>query len=146
MSLKERITEDIKTYMREKDTVSLNAVRMLKSDVKNTEIDTMKELDDAGIIKVVQSGIKKRKDSAEVYVKAGRQELADKELAEIKALEKYLPEQLGEEEIEALVKNTVAEMEQDSRKNFGMVMKAVMAKVSGRADGKTVSEVIKRVI
>ncbi len=146
MSLKERITEDIKTYMREKDTVSLNAVRMLKSDVKNAEIDAMKELDDAGIIKVVQSGIKKRKDSAEVYVKAGRQELADKELAEIKALEKYLPEQLGKEEIEALVKNTVAKMEEDSRKNFGMVMKAVMAKVSGRADGRTVSEVIKRVI
>lgn len=146
MTLKEQIVEDIKTYMREKDTVSLNAVRMLKSDVKNAEIETMKELDDAGVIKVVQSSIKKRKDSADVYAKANRQDLADKELAEVKALEKYLPKQLSEMEIEKIVKNTAAEMEPDKQKNFGMVMKAVMAKISGRADGRTVSEVIKRTI
>ncbi len=146
MSLKERIAEDIKTYLREKDTVSLNAVRMLKSDIKNAEIEAIKELDEAGIIKVVQSGIKKRKDSADVYAKANRQDLADKELAEVKALEKYLPKQLSEAEIEAIVKGTLEEMEEGNRKKIGVILKTVTAKIPGQADNKTISEVIKRMI
>lgn len=146
MSLKNQILEDIKTFMKEKDTVSLNAVRMLKSDIKNAEIAAIKELDDEGIIKVVQSSIKKRKDSAEVYIKAGRQELADKELAEIKTLERYLPAQLSVEELEKIIKDTINELDADKRQNFGIVMKSVLSKVSGKADGKTVSEIIKRTI
>ena len=146
MSLKERIAEDIKTYLREKDTVSLNAVRMLKSDIKNAEIEAIKELDEAGIIKVVQSGIKKRRDSADVYAKANRQDLADKELAEVKALEKYLPKQLSEAEIEAIVKGTIEEMEEGDRKKIGVILKAVTAKIPGQADNRTISEVIKRII
>ncbi len=146
MSLKNQILEDIKTFMKEKDTVSLNAVRMLKSDIKNAEIAAIKELDDEGIIKVVQSSIKKRKDSAEVYIKAGRQELADKELAEIKTLERYLPAQLSVEELEKIIKDTISELDADKRQNFGIVMKSVLSKVSGKADGKTVSEIIKRTI
>lgn len=146
MSLKNQIIEDIKVFMKEKDTISLNAVRMLKSDIKNAEIASLKELDDAEVIKLVQSSIKKRKESAEVYSKAGRQELADKELAEIKTLEKYLPQQLSEEEIVSIVNATIQELDGDKQKNFGIVMKAVMAKISGQADGKTVSEIIKRTI
>lgn len=146
MSLKNQILEDIKTFMKEKDTVSLNAVRMLKSDIKNAEIAAIKELDDEGIIKVVQSSIKKRKDSAEVYIKAGRQELADKELAEIKTLERYLPAQLSVEELEKIIKDTINELDADKRQNFGIVMKSVLSKVSGKADGKTVGEIIKRII
>lgn len=146
MSLKERIAEDIKTYLREKDTVSLNAVRMLKSDIKNAEIEAIKELDEAGIIKVVQSGIKKRRDSADVYAKANRMDLADKELAEVKALEKYLPKQLSEAEIEAIVKGTLEEMEEGDRKKIGVILKAVTAKIPGQADNRTISEVIKRII
>lgn len=146
MSLKERIAEDIKTYLREKDTVSLNAVRMLKSDIKNAEIEAIKELDEAGIIKVVQSGIKKRRDSADVYAKANRMDLADKELAEVKALEKYLPKQLSEAEIEAIVKDTLEEMEEGDRKKIGVILKAVTAKIPGQADNRTISEVIKRII
>lgn len=146
MSLKNQIIEDIKVFMKEKDTISLNAVRMLKSDIKNAEIASLKELDDAEVIKLVQSSIKKRKESAEVYSKAGRQELADKELAEIKTLEKYLPQQLSEEEIASVIKSTIQELDGDKQKNFGIVMKAVMAKISGQADGKTVSEIIKRTI
>ena len=103
MSLKEQILEDIKHYMKEKDSVALNAVRMLKSDVKNAEIAAISELDDEGVIKVVMSSIKKRKDSAEIYAKNGRQELADKELAEIKVLEKYLPAQLDDESSKKLL-------------------------------------------
>lgn len=143
MTLKEQILEDIKHYMKEKDNVALNAVRMLKSDVKNAEIAAIKELDDEGIIKVVASSIKKRKDSAEIYIKNGRQDLADKELAEIKVLEKYLPAQLDDEAIKAIINEVIASLDDSMKKNFGAVMKNVMAKVGSSAEGKRVSELIK---
>ena len=143
MTLKEQILEDIKHYMKEKDNVALNAVRMLKSDVKNAEIAAIKELDDEGLIKVVASSIKKRKDSAEIYIKNGRQDLADKELAEIKVLEKYLPAQLDDEAIKAVINEVIASLDDNMKKNFGAVMKNVMAKVGSSAEGKRVSELIK---
>ena len=142
MTLKEQILEDIKHYMKEKDNVALNAVRMLKSDVKNAEIAAIKELDDEGVIKVVASSIKKRKDSAEIYIKNGRQDLADKELAEIKVLEKYLPAQLDDEAIKAVITEVIASLDDNMKKNFGAVMKNVMAKVGSSAEGKRVSELI----
>lgn len=143
MTLKEQILEDIKHYMKEKDNVALNAVRMLKSDVKNAEIAAIKELDDEGVIKVVASSIKKRKDSAEIYIKNGRQDLADKELAEIKVLEKYLPAQLDDEAIKAVINEVIASLDDNMKKNFGAIMKNVMAKVGSSAEGKRVSELIK---
>lgn len=143
MTLKEQILEDIKHYMKEKDAVALNAVRMLKADVKNAEIAAIKELDDEGVIKVVASSIKKRKDSVEIYIKNGRQDLADKELAEIKVLEKYLPAQLSDEEIKTVIKDVIASLDDNMKKNFGAVMKNVMAKVGSSAEGKKVSELIK---
>ncbi len=146
MTLKEQILEDIKHYMKEKDNVALNAVRMLKSDVKNAEIAAIKELDDEGVIKVVASSIKKRKDSAEIYIKNGRQDLADKELAEIKVLEKYLPAQLDDEAIKAVINEVIACLDDNMKKNFGAVMKNVMAKVGSSAEGKRVSELIKGIL
>lgn len=146
MTLKEQILEDIKHYMKEKDNVALNAVRMLKSDVKNAEIAAIKELDDEGVIKVVVSSIKKRKDSAEIYIKNGRQDLADKELAEIKVLEKYLPAQLDDEAIKAVINDVIASLDDNMKKNFGAVMKGVMAKVGSSAEGKRVSELIKGIL
>lgn len=143
MTLKEQILEDIKHYMKEKDNVALNAVRMLKSDVKNAEIAAIKELDDEGVIKVVASSIKKCKDSAEIYIKNGRQDLADKELAEIKVLEKYLPAQLDDEAIKAVINEVISSLDDSMKKNFGAVMKNVMAKVGSSAEGKRVSELIK---
>lgn len=143
MTLKEQILEDIKHYMKEKDTIALNAVRMLKSDVKNAEIAAIKELDDAGVIKVVASSIKKRKDSAEIYTKNGRQDLADKELAEIKVLEKYLPEQLSDDAIKSIINGVISSLDDNMKKNFGAIMKNVMAKVGSSAEGKKVSELIK---
>lgn len=146
MTLKERILEDMKRYMKEKNQVYLDTVRMLKSDVKNAEIEAMKELQEADIIKLVQTSIKKRKDSAEIYTKAGRKELADKEFAEIKALEAYLPEQLSDVELTKIITETVAELEDDMKKNFGAVMKKVMPKVAGKAEGKKISELINGLI
>ena len=143
MTLKEQILEDIKQKKKKKDNVALNAVRMLKSDVKNAEIAAIKELDDEGVIKVVASSIKKRKDSAEIYIKNGRQDLADKELAEIKVLEKYLPAQLDDEAIKAVITEVIASLDDNMKKNFGVVMKNVMAKVGSSAEGKRVSELIK---
>lgn len=146
MTLKEQILEDIKHYMKEKDNIALNAVRMLKSDIKNSEIAAIKELDDEGIIKVVASSIKKRKDSAEIYIKNSRQDLADKELAEIKVLEKYLPAQLDDEVIKAVINEVIASLDDNMKKNFGAVMKNVMAKVGSSAEGKRVSELIKGIL
>ena len=146
MTLKEQILEDIKHYMKEKDNIALNAVRMLKSDIKNAEIAAIKELDDECIIKVVASSIKKRKASAEIYIKNSRQDLADKELAEIKVLEKYLPAQLDDESIKAVINEVIASLDDNMKKNFGAVMKNVMAKVGSSAEGKRVSELIKGIL
>lgn len=146
MTLKERILDDMKRYMKEKNQVYLDTVRMLKSDVKNAEIEAMKELEEADIIKLVQTSIKKRKDSAEIYIKAARQELADKEFAEIKALEAYLPEQLSDAELTKIIKETIDELEEAMKKNFGAVMKKVMPKVAGKSEGKKVSELINGII
>ena len=146
MTLKEQILEDINYYMKEKDNIALNAVRMLKSDIKNAEIAAIKELDDECIIKVVASSIKKRKDSAEIYIKNSRQDLADKELAEIKVLEKYLPAQLDDESIKAVINEVIASLDDNMKKNFGAVMKNVMAKVGSSAEGKRVSELIKGIL
>ena len=146
MTLNEQILEDIKHYMKEKDNIALSAVRMLKSDIKNAEIAAIKELDDECIIKVVASSIKKRKDSAEIYIKNSRQDLADKELAEIKVLEKYLPAQLDDESIKAVINEVIASLDDNMKKNFGAVMKNVMAKVGSSAEGKRVSELIKGIL
>lgn len=146
MALKEQILDDIKTFMKEKNSVALNAVRMLKSEIKNAEIAAIKELDDEGVIKVVMTNIKKRRESAEIYLKNGRQELADKENEEIKVLEKYLPRQLSDDEIISIIKDIIAGLADNEKKNFGIVMKSTMAKVGSQAEGKHVSELIKGII
>ncbi len=146
MSLKEQLNDDMKLYMREKNAVNLGTIRMLKAEIKNAEIEAMKELSDDDIIKVILSSIKKRKDAADIYVKSSRQELADKELAEVEALQKYLPAQLSAEEIKAIVTEVVAELDDAAKSNFGMVMKATMAKVGAGAEGRIVSGIIKEMI
>lgn len=142
MSLKDQITEDMKTYMRSKNTVALGAVRMLKSEIKNVEIDSG-ELDDAGVQKVIATAIKKRKDAAEQYTNAGRPELAEKEMAEAEFLSKYMPQQLSEDEVKAIVAEACEGVDTSDKKNFGKVMQAVMAKAGGRADGKLVNQLVK---
>ena len=146
MSLKEQILEDIKKYMREKNQTALNAVRMLKSDIKNAEIAAISELDDNGVIKVVASNIKKRKDSIEMYIKNGRQELADKEMEEIKILEKYLPTQLSDEDVIKIIKEVISSLDDNMKTNFGVIMKAVREKVGNQAEGKRVKELIEGII
>jgi len=142
MSLKDQITEDMKTYMRAKNTVALSTVRMLKSEIKNVEIDNG-ELDDAGVQKVIATAIKKRKDAADQYANANRPELAEKELQEAEFLSIYMPQQMSEEEVKAIVAEACEGVDTADKKNFGKVMQAVMAKAQGRADGKIVNQLVR---
>lgn len=143
--LSQQITEDMKTAMREKNTVALNTIRMLKSAVKNAAIEkggADAELEDAEVMAVVRKEVKKRQDSIEQYEKAGRDELAEQEKAEIEILNGYLPEPLSTEEIEKIVDAAIAEVGATSRKEMGQVMKIVQAEIAGRADGKTLSQAV----
>jgi len=143
MALKEQILEDMKQFMKDKNQVALGAVRMLRSEIRNAEIEKSGDLNDDEIVKLVSTAVKKRKDSARQYEEAGREDLASKELEEIKVLEKYMPEQLSEDEIRNIVNNEISKLDSSDKKYFGQVMKAVMAEVGNRADGKLVNRIVK---
>lgn len=149
MSLSEQIQKDIVEAMRSRDELRLSTLRMVKSALKNKEIDKRAPLDDKEAQQILSTLIKQRKDSIEQFQKGGRQELADKEAAEILIIEAYLPKALGEEEITAAVKATIAEMSSPAMKDMGAVMKNSMAKLQAsgaRVDGKVVSEVVKKLL
>jgi uncharacterized protein YqeY len=141
--LKEQLDAELKSAMRAKDEVKLSVVRMLKSAIKYREIELIKPLDDAGILGVISSEIKRRRDSVEQYVAGKRQDLADKEEAEIKVLQGWLPAQLSEEELRKLVEAAVQKSGAQGPKDMGAVMKLLMPDTQGKADGKVVSELVK---
>jgi hypothetical protein len=144
MALREKLDEDLKSAMRAKDSLRMNTVRALKSAIKYREIELMKPLDDAGILGVMATEIKRRRDSVEQYRAGNRVDLADKEEAEIKILQEFLPQQLTREEVEARVAEVVARVGAQGPKDMGAVMKALLPEVQGRADGKVVSELVKQ--
>lgn len=148
MTLTAQISEDIKTAMKAKDTVTLNVVRALKSALKYAAIEKLGaegELPDADALGVVRKEIKKRQDSVASYETANRQDLADTEKAEIAVLEKYLPAAMSAEDLVSLVEAVIAEVGATSKKEMGAVMKVLQERAAGRADGKTLSsEVSKR--
>lgn len=144
MALREKLDEDLKSAMRAKDSLRMNTVRGLKSAVKYREIELMKPLDDAGILGVIATEIKRRRDSVEQYRAGNRPDLADKEDAEIKILQEFLPQQLTAAEVEAKVVEAIAKVGAQGPKDMGAVMKALLPDVQGRADGKVVSELVKQ--
>jgi uncharacterized protein len=147
MSLIEQIQQDITTAMKARDEQRLSTLRMVKSALKNREIEKMAPLDGKESHAVLNTLIKQRKESVEQFTKGGRQEMADKEAAEILVIESYLPQAAGEDEIIAGVKTVIAEMGSPTMKDMGTVMKNAMARFSGagmRVDGKVVSEAVKR--
>jgi uncharacterized protein len=145
MSIVDQITQDITQAMKARQEHRLSTLRMVKSALKNKEIDKRAPLDDKEAMAVLSTLIKQRKDSIEAFTKGGRQELADKEAAEIVLIETYLPKSLGEDELVATVHATIAEMGSPTMKDMGTVMKNLMAKFGGaRVDGKLVSEIVKR--
>ena len=144
MSLKERITGDMTAAMKAKDAARLSTLRMVKAAVQNREIEKGGALSDDELTKLLQSLVKQRRDSVEQYEKAGRAELSEKERAEIAVIEEYLPRPASREEIERAVEEAVAETGATSMTEMGTVMKAALARLSGRnADGKAVSEAVK---
>jgi uncharacterized protein YqeY len=144
MALREKLDEDLKSAMRAKDSLRMNTVRALKSAIKYREIELMKPLDDAGILGVVSTEIKRRRDSVEQYRAGNRADLADKEDAEIRILQEYLPQQLTQAELEAKVDEVIGRVGAQGPKDMGAVMKALLPDVQGRADGKVVSELVKQ--
>jgi hypothetical protein len=144
MALRERLDEDLKSAMRAKDSLRMNTIRGLKSAVKYREIELMKPLDEAGILGVAATEIKRRRDSVEQYRAGNRPDLADKEEAEIRLLQDYLPQQLPAAELEAKVDEVIARVGAKGPKDMGAVMKALLPEVQGRADGKVVSELVKQ--
>src|SRR6202043_2757693 len=147
MSLIEQIQKDITAAMKAREEQRLSTLRMVKAALKNREIEKMAPLDDKESQAVLTTLIKQRKESVEQFTKGGRQEMADKEAAEIVLIESYLPKAAGETEVVAGVKAAIAEMGAPTMKEMGGVMKQVMARFSAagmRVDGKVVSEVVKK--
>ena len=143
MSLKEQLMSDFKDAMKAKDEVRKNTISFARAAVKQYEIDNRKELDDEGIVAILAKQVKMRKDALSDFEKAGRVDLADAYKQEIEVLQKYLPAQLGADEIRDIVKATAAELAiEGGKQNMGKLMGAVMGKVKGVADGNDVRKVI----
>ena len=145
MTLKDKIISDMTAAMKAKDAVRTSTLRMVKAAIMNREKEGAGELSDDDVLKLMRSQLKQRRDSVEQYQKAGRQDLADKEIAEIAVIEFYLPQAASEAEIEQAVTEAITETGATSMKEMGAVMKSVMVKLAGKnADGKTVSETVKK--
>ncbi len=144
MNLKKSLENEMKEALKSKDSLKLQTIRFLLAQIKNKEIDQRRELADEEIYKVIQTLVKQRKESIEFSEKAGRSDLVDKEKAELKILESYLPKMLSEEEILKIIDEVAGEIGASGSKDFGKLMKAVMAKVAGRADGNKVNELVKK--
>lgn len=143
MSLKDRITDDMKAAMRAKEAERLATIRLLLAAVKQKEVDERIELDDAAIVGVIDKMIKQRKDSIAAFTQAGRTELADKEAAEIKVIEAYLPQRMSADEVAAEVKAIVAELGAKGPGDMGKVMGVVKTRLAGKAEMGQVSAAVK---
>lgn len=143
MALREQLNEDIKTAMKAREAEKLGALRLMLSAVKQREIDERITLDDTGVVSVVEKMIKQRKDSISQYEKAARQDLADKEKYEISVIEGYLPKQLSQAEVEAVIAEAIASTGATSPADMGKVMGVVKPKLAGRADMGKVSGLVK---
>ena len=143
MTLKEQITEDMKTAMRAKDSERLATIRLLLAALKQKEVDERVELDDAMVVAIVDKMVKQRKDSIAAFTTGGRADLADKESAEIKVLEVYLPQRMSAEETVAAVKAIVAELGASGPGDMGKVMGVVKTRLAGKADMGQVSAAVK---
>lgn len=147
MTLQERLGQDIKASMLAKDADRLNALRMLKSVIGYVLIEKKAEsLSDADFVSIVQKEVKKRRDSIKQFEKGGRAELAAKEKQEITVLENFLPQPLSPEDLEKLVRDSIAETGATSKKEMGAVIKAVQTKAAGRADGKSISQLVGKLL
>lgn len=144
MNLSERLNEDMKQAMKSQDKFTLSTIRLVRSTIKNLEIDLKRTLDDNEVLDILSREIKQRKDALQEFDKAGRTELAENAKAEIDIISKYLPLQLTEEEIKVIVQQTIQETGASSKAEMGKVMSALLPKVKGKADGKLVSQAVQQ--
>lgn len=143
MSLKEKINSEMVSAAKAKDKIRLSTIRMIKSTLHNKEIELKGELSDADLLQMLSSIVKQRKDSIEQFRKGGRTDLTEKEEAELKVVQEFMPEQMSEEKIEAEIEKAIGEVSAVSIKEMGKVMKVLMPRLTGMADGKMVSEKVK---
>jgi uncharacterized protein YqeY len=144
MGLQEIVRQTLTVAIREQDELKRNAVRLLLTAMKNKEKELRRQLTEEEITQAISSQIKQRRESVEQYLQASRPDLADQEEKEIQVLQSFLPEPLADAELEQLIAGVISETGAQSAKDMGMVMKAIMPLVSGRADGKRVSEVVRQ--
>lgn len=142
-TIKERMSEALKSAMKSGDKATVSALRMLHSAIRKKEIDDRVDLDDAGVIKILSAMAKQRQDSIEQFKAGGRQDLVEKEEAELKLIQSYLPAQMSREELLKLVEETIQEAQAKTEKDMGAVMKLLLPKVAGKADGKTVNQLVR---
>ena len=143
MSIQDRLSVEMKAAMRAKDSLRLGTIRMARTALKNAEIEARQALDDAAAIKVLSTLVKQRREAAEAY-RATRPELADKEEQELLVLQEFLPARLSEAELEEMIAKAIAESGAISMRDMGAVMKLVTPQTTGRADGKLVSEIVRK--
>lgn len=144
MSLKEVLQEDLKSAMKEKDTIRKNVITMMRAAILQIEKDKKVELEDEGVIEVIAKGVKQRKDSIPEFEKGNRPDLVENIKKEIDILMSYLPQQLSEDELQQIITDTIFEVGAQSAKEIGKVMNALMPKVKGRADGKLVNTIVRQ--
>ncbi len=146
MSLKAQLLEEMKAAMKNRDVIRKNAIQMVRSAVLQVEKDNKTTLDDDGIIDIIAKEVKKRKEALPEFEKSGRQDLIDNLKGEIEVLMEFLPEQLSEGEIEAIVRQAISDTGATSARDMGKVMQAVMPKIKGRADGKVVNQIVRKLL
>lgn len=144
MGLKEQLEKDLKESMRNRDRIRLDTIRAIKTAIKNKEVELIKELDDTAIIGMINTLIKQHQESIEYFKKAKREDLVRKEEMEMEILRSYLPEPLSSEELESIIMDAIRESHASGPRDIGKVMKIVMPKIAGRADGKVVNEMVRR--
>jgi len=146
VQLAEKLSNDLKTALKSGDKIRLGILRMIKSDIKNKEIEKGASPGEEEILAMLRSFVKRAKDSIEQFTNAGRTDLAEKEKAELAVIQEYLPKQISEDDIRQIVKDVVEETGASGPKDMGMVMKAVMGKTKGQADGKLVNGLVKEIL
>ena len=146
MSLKEKLNEDLKQAMRDKEVVKRDSIRAINTMIKQIEVDERRVLDDAEVIKLVQRGIKQREEAISQYRAASRDDLVEKEQSQIDVFMIYLPKQLNDEELEAGMRDVIQEVKAESIKDMGKVMGAASKKFAGVADGKRINEMVKKLL
>ena len=142
--LKEKLMEDLKSAMKEKNEIKKNTITMIKAAVLQFEKDKQVQLNDEQIVDIISKEAKKRKDALVEFEKSGRQDLVDQTNEELLVIKAYLPEELSVEELEKIIEETIKEVQAIDMKDMGKVMQAAKAKTTGRADGKTINEIVKK--